>query len=359
MAEKLIIIAPYPRENNIKDGMQIRVSAIDKLLASFPRKYVNISIRHKHRIKSRHSDLVTEIHLNPILHFFDILRLIKGAENIYAHSLYAFKLIPYALLLISKTNKNLILDAHGVVPEEFYFENKKLMGSYLSFLEAQIFKRVNHCISVSNKMAAHFANKYKKGDIDWHDHIFYIHNSNLKETNAEVCDKLRAKYGIDERSCVLIYSGNLQKWQNIDMMLAKLSKIINSSIKIIVLTGEMEKFQSLIAKYNLSESICLASVSPSELSDYYAISHYGFILRDDIIVNRVANPTKMLEYLTFGLVPIVISPEIGDYNALGYDYLKINELDGSIRKIKSINNMQIANSIIEVNQTFKLHKLII
>ncbi|MGE0906881.1 hypothetical protein AB4M30_16785 [Escherichia coli] len=54
--------------------------------------------------------------------------------------------------------------------------------------------------------------------------------------------------------------------------------------------------------------------------------HLGFVLRDDIVVNRVACPTKLIEYLECGVVPVVKSPDIGDFNSLGYSFIKVDEI---------------------------------
>ena len=55
------------------------------------------------------------------------------------------------------------------------------------------------------------------------------------------------------------------------------------------------------------------------------------MLRDDSPVNRVSCPTKLVEYLSFGLIPVVRSPHLGDFHRLGYAYVTEEELkDGLI-----------------------------
>ena len=57
----------------------------------------------------------------------------------------------------------------------------------------------------------------------------------------------------------------------------------------------------------------------------------GLVLRDDSAVNRVACPTKLAEYLYFGLIPVVRSPRLGDFEELGYAYVTEQEFrDGFI-----------------------------
>lgn len=58
----------------------------------------------------------------------------------------------------------------------------------------------------------------------------------------------------------------------------------------------------------------------------YQTAHYGFVLRDDITVNNVACPTKLVEYLQYGILPILLTPNIGDFAARGMEYLPLEDL---------------------------------
>jgi hypothetical protein len=51
------------------------------------------------------------------------------------------------------------------------------------------------------------------------------------------------------------------------------------------------------------------------VKDHYLAHEYGFVLRDESLVNRVACPTKLVEYLYWGVLPVVITPRIGDFDA--------------------------------------------
>lgn len=73
--------------------------------------------------------------------------------------------------------------------------------------------------------------------------------------------------------------------------------------------------------------MCRFGVTDKEgLAQTYLRSDLGFVLRDDVAVNRVSCPTKLSEYLWFGVVPVVKSPAIGDFERLGFEYVKAEEL---------------------------------
>ncbi len=64
----------------------------------------------------------------------------------------------------------------------------------------------------------------------------------------------------------------------------------------------------------------------AELKEIYTECHYGFILREDSIVNQVACPTKLVEYLAMGVVPIVDSNNIGDFKTMGMRFITLEQL---------------------------------
>lgn len=113
------------------------------------------------------------------------------------------------------------------------------------------------------------------------------------------------------------------------------------------LTGKPNYFKEPLEKIGIHEnnSISIKSVSPLELESYYKESHYGFILRDDILVNRVACPTKLIEYLGYGINPIILSEKIGDFEDFGYEHIRLDQFNTALKAKKSTKNIDIFNQI--------------
>src|SRR5690606_13595560 len=100
---------------------------------------------------------------NTFRHFFKIKKMLAAAETLYFHSvLNVLPLLPF--LLFIKKRAWVILDAHGVVPEEAQYNGQALKGWLYQWAERIIFRRVNKVITVSDAMAAHFGKKYPKWD---------------------------------------------------------------------------------------------------------------------------------------------------------------------------------------------------
>lgn len=355
--KEIYVVAPFPMEDNIKDGMVQRIKAVDALLSGFKRTYVNLNLKNPIYKKIIHSENVTELVFNPIFPLFIVIHFILKAKIIYIHSIHPFKFLFYSFLFLSKNKKNIILDAHGVVPEELLLYKKPIKFYYMLWIERMIFNKLSHCICVSRTMAKHFQSRFRKYDIQYH--ILFT-SELLSSPTDKTIDILIEELNIKPSETVLIYSGNAQMWQKIPRMMESIRIFNEQKFKIIILTGEMAIFKDYLIKYKIDpHNIILRSVMPSQLSMYYAISHYGYILRDDILVNKVANPTKMLEYLQFGIIPIVLSPDIGDYHELGYEYVNVNNIDATnLSPAKSKKNVEIAKIMSGQTKVFDMKVLI-
>src|SRR5690606_6210947 len=115
-----------------------------------------------------------------------------------------------------------------------------------------------------------------------------------------------------------------------------------------------------LAKFGMEtdDNLRVLTVTPDELGDYYRQAHYGFILRDDITVNRVACPTKMVEYLFYGITPIVKSPSIGDFPERGYEYIEYSDFSEDLPPVKSETNRRLVREVMAENDRLSLLDLL-
>ena len=310
-----------------------RVKAIDEKYSAIPRIYLDISFT-KYLLPKKiitASDNVTVYYLNFFTGFYYILLQLQKATKVYCHSVYCFvKIVPFIFFF----KKHLVVDMHGVVPEETAYQNKsKYLVWFYSFYESVIFKSASAIVCVTNSMVNYFKQKYPLYNGEYF--VYTIMPQNLRE--------YQFKIPLSTDNIQIIYSGNIQKWQNVDMMLATIARGKKDDIKYTILTLAKDAFINMLDEREIdlkAYNIEITSVVPSGLHEYYVKAHYGFIFRDDSIVNRVANPTKLVEYLHYGITPIVLNPFIGDYRE--YDYVLIEDFDiNSLRPEKSVKNMNV------------------
>jgi hypothetical protein len=332
MEKRILFIAPYPTENTIKDGYIQRIMNIDNLVSNIQREYMYVRSNPFGKTEKR---IVAGINIYRMNCFRagEIKRLINSYKYIYIHSIYMYR----SVCKYIKNYQTTILDFHGVIPEELAYNKKYLSSMYYSHIEKKAAKNIDFIIFVTEVMANYFNKKYPKSKAI--PQIFPIIAKNAlieKKINIDSV-KLNIKDPI-----IFIYSGNNQKWQNVPEMFDFIKKNDEENHIYIFLSKEKEYFINVVNTEfkKIKDRFIVDSVLPEELYKYYSIAHYGFLIRGDHILNKVACPTKMIEYLFYGITPIVKLKEIGDF----FDYESIRIFDEKIefKPHRSKKNKQLA-----------------
>ena len=322
--KKLIFISAYPTKDNEKDGMIQRIKAIDELFKDANRIYLWLDRRQYFIPKFfRPTPNCIVIQANLFLYFPAAwLYILLTPALLYCHSVIEATKVIFPILI----GKTLILDIHGVVPEEMQLSGKIRYSKILALTEKIALRRALFSIIVTNKMRRHFAEKYGSTKFDME--LLPIFSRNLinheKDTNPI--------------KPTVIYAGGTQPWQNLPEMfdLAK----NNTEVNFIFLFSNLEEVQK---KHNAIlkglTNIELFSVPHQQVHEWYAKANFGLILRDDIVVNRVACPTKLIEYIEYGLIPVIGNCNIGDFVEDGLFFLRVEDFNiaSAIEKIRTSN----------------------
>jgi hypothetical protein len=329
------------------EGMVQRISSVDSQISARPRTYLDL-YAFKHLRSNTTSVGNCEVYTGSFLHFWHILKILRGATQVYVHSIYFYTLIVIPLLFTKKATR-IILDVHGAVPEELLYEGKLWFSAVMGLVEKWAFSRVSTVVCVTRKMERYYRAKYPRSLASFlYFPIFTAHV--CKPANSGEVDALRLRLGIGEDDNVYLYSGGQQTWQNIERMLRLAKSILAQKENwCIFLTGDTKALTELVHMEfgYVPERLLVAHATTRELRNYYELANFGFILREDHILNRVANPTKLVEYLYFGMTPIVWLPEIGDFTDLGYEFVGLDALDTcAVRPRKSERNRQISRQLL-------------
>jgi hypothetical protein len=336
----IVFYGGYPYPEREKDGYYQRIRAIDSLFMDKWRIYID-SVRLSGRdfwydlpeprvlVLRPHGRGVQRVFIE-----FWIRLCILHARLVYFQSVLSTsgKEFFWENLKINK-----IIDVHGAVPEEFKYQGDENTSQYFDQVEHFVITHANYIVVVSNAMQIHLVNKYPgmiKGK--------FICLPNIQEFDPARYDKLHVN-----GKPVIIYAGGLQVWQQIP-------KIIDAIIQTYRLyeykfyCPQPEKVLSMFPNELLEHhSIEIESKQRQEVFQEYRICHYGFILRDNRIVNNVSCPTKLVEYTAMGVIPIVDCPEIGDFKVLGMQYVNLDDLIKNQLPSESIRqNMAEQNSIV-------------
>lgn len=233
----------------------------------------------------------------------DAYSLNKDELIVVARLLDAFK-------LILKRYKRVIIWFQGVEPEESFLIHKSRMRLLLlNAIERLVFKNTVFHLFVSDEMKKHFDIKYNTINRRIPSFVMPCFNTDLNKEAFEPTDKYINN--------VFSYIGSLAEWQKYDETI-KLYKTIEESglpnCELWVLTKEIEKATRIIEKYHVS-NYKVDFIGNDELSSYLGRAKYGFIIRDDNVVNQVATPTKISTYLSCGIIPIY-SKCLKDFDAI-------------------------------------------
>lgn len=203
-------------------------------------------------------------------------------------------------VLLKNRKQKVICWFQGIMPEEinvFYKGwSKKLRIILWTILEYIALRKNVFSIFVSEKMRKHYENKYKI-KINDNYYIMPCFNQTIDRESFFIPDKYSKP--------TFLYAGTLSEWQCIDEMLFLYKEIENSipNSKLFLFTSESEKAQMLVKRYALNH-VSIQYVPFEKLNEAIRQCKYGFIIRKDIEMNRVATPTKMNSYLANGIIPI-------------------------------------------------------
>ncbi|WP_151837589.1 hypothetical protein [Acinetobacter ursingii] len=142
--------------------------------------------------------------------------------------------------------------------------------------------------------------KYYRDTYGILDRNFFIMPCFNKQLNSNAFNMV-GKY----KNPTFVYAGGLDKWQCIEETLELFSLIEKQlqNASLTLLTKDKLKAEELIKKYHI-KNYSINFVSLEELDDELRKYKYGFLIREDHVVNNVSTPTKMNSYLANGIIPI-------------------------------------------------------
>jgi hypothetical protein len=301
----VLVLSRFPAGDDLKDGYYQRILSVDALLAGTTRIYVHNDHSHAglHPSITELADGAFDVRCRTGFppHLLWLARVARACSAAYAHSIYAVQKRRHRWLF--RLARKRILDVHGAVPEE-----ATLMGSRharrMARVEAKALPLADVIVSVTDAMNAHVRRKYALP-------------SDAKEfIRLPIFPRVAADRPAARHSRNVVYCGGLQAWQQVDRMFDYVRAHPEASYTFLV-PDPAELRRRYAARHAEEFPGVVASASSEEVRRHYARNAFGLVLREDIVVNRVACPTKLIEYLQHDLVPIVDSEEVGDFKALG------------------------------------------
>lgn len=243
-----------------------------------------------------------------VSYYLEIIRqslLEKGESVDYISSLKEAKkndiiIISHPLqagMALLKGYKNIIVWVQGLIAEESYMRNRSELRRWvLNSIEKYSLKKAKKVFFVSEKMRDFIQSKTKI-DFSTNSFIMPCFNTDLHRE----CFVSKEKY----KKNVFTYVGSLSKWQCFEQTLdlyKNLEDLLpDPALKVFTFTPQ--EAEEIIKKKGI-KCYTVDSVPNEELPNRLKDVKYGFILREDNMVNAVATPTKISTYLSCGVIPI-------------------------------------------------------
>ena len=221
-------------------------------------------------------------------------------------------------------------------------------------LEQQFFK-ADGIFVVSNTLKELFISRYDKDDLTNKIYVIPTGFDNTKFfSNEKLRNTYRKKYNLEEKF-VMIFTGNiLYSWQNIKRSI-EVFKSLKEGIYpnlyfLMLIRKEDHKIaQEFISKLNLHDKdYLLLNVSHEEVNGFLNASDLGILLRENNMLNKVASPGKLGEYLSAGL-NVLTTHHIGNYSKkmqedqvgiLIDDIYDDNEIINKVKKYNSLRTKE-------------------
>ncbi|QJD58674.1 glycosyltransferase family 4 protein [Pseudomonas sp. gcc21] len=247
--------------------------------------------------------------------FFEFVKELRASDIVYTRSVFDY-LYVYFLVRCLLMKAKITIDVRGLVAEESRTRGRgNLRYLVLDSLQTFSVRSANIVETVSENMKKHLESRYP-----------------ISVSRVTPClvskRKVRRKI-IDEGNGALdvsrfIYVGSMSEWQRFDMVCKILSNF-DSEYSLTVVTRQAVKATTILERFGLQANVVGGDweVVREELDN----ADFGFICRDNNLVNVTASPIKFLEYAARGVIPIM-TKWVGDYSDIFHDCAVVME-DGA------------------------------
>ncbi len=318
-------------EDKVKSQVLERAKAIKRVFGT-PFCLHSISVKTK--------EISQEVILTPSIS--SLFKIIKCNDLVYVRHWR-----DYLFLLPVRIKKvQIVYDFRGFVAYESFLRNK----SYLRFIV--IFAIEFFCYLTASKVytVSHsFADILKKK---------FILKRKITVIPCLPPKNLKQNYSTSKKNNILeknlntlrfVYIGSVHKWQKIEEIISVFDAIAdNMEASLSIITHEPDNINKLLMHMDPRnrQKIDTFSIKPLQAIKVLEEYDFGFLIRDNLILNRVASPLKFHEYCSAGVVPI-ITPYVGDFSKVvqekgigliyNYDH---NELVQKIRNVKNLKDLK-------------------
>nr|WP_312196775.1 glycosyltransferase [Brucella anthropi] len=338
----------YPERQS--DGYFQRIQIVDRLFEDRWRVYVETEELAGRNIwfdRPQPNVLVLRVTgskpLKALVRLLAVMAVMR-TRKIYFHSVLRMYDNRFGKLLTLPFLKKAV-DIHGVVPEEFRMHDDFYSALIYDKEERSAVKKAGIVIVVTDAMKRYLQQKFRDA----------LRAQSVSFPMFPSFTPSVAARPLENGKPIVVYAGGLHRWQQVPKMIDAITKTI-SECQHRFYCSTPETVVAMLP-VEVRDKVVVESKTHADLMTVYPQCHYGFILREDSIVNKVACPTKLVEYLAMGIVPIVDCEHIGDFKSLGMHFITLADFlasrlpDEKTRTQMAANNLAVYEKLQSVRQT--------
>lgn len=296
--------------------------------------------KNRKRIKNELSSFTSDIHILALPEIGPLQKFTSVLGKLYSlfYLIFRYGLSPKNIFWVEMTpsawpilwyqkifRNKMVLDVHGVSEEILsLLPDKKMEKIYREAKEreAASLRQATYVITVSEQMSSFLSEEFsiKKEKLT---NIPCYSDSHRYNYSLDQIAKFRRENNFENR-IAFVYSGGLAPWQCAKQILKCFEKIQSNSKKLLApprflflsWDNQVHSFiQDQEVSATLRENLIVKVLENSQVPSYLSASDIAFLLREDLLLNRVSSPTKAGEYLHSGL-PIVATRHVGDLSQI-------------------------------------------
>jgi glycosyltransferase involved in cell wall biosynthesis len=207
-----------------------------------------------------------------------------------------------------------LFDLRGAIAEESELRRGTSFQAWIiRHMVRSAVRRAGRVACVSKNLKAYIAERTGRGDAIV---IPCCVEAATFGFDAAARTRIRSEFGFGADHIVICYAGGSAVWQRTEDILRLCAEITKRDprFRFLFLTYKPESLkQSFTDLVGRGDRAAFLSVPQAQVASYLSAADAGIIMRHDNLVNNVASPVKIAEYLICGL-PVVLTAGIGDYS---------------------------------------------
>lgn len=211
-------------------------------------------------------------------------------------------------------NSRILFDNRGLAIEEseMRYKNKFIHKINRMSKKRALLYAKSHCDMynfVTNPMRNFFVEKYGYSPDIPYTIIPTLYKA--EEIDEVILKEIKLRENYSKDDYIVSYIGSTVAWQSTGKLIQLIKEMngIFPQIRFFILTnGQIPEINKL--SDDLKKRIVVKGIPHCEMKYYLHISNVGIVIRNNNIINKVAAPTKVAEYLTSG-IRILYSGELG------------------------------------------------